>query len=270
MQMNSLITMQHITVRYGEKTVLQDMSLSVAAGEFLGIIGPNGAGKSTLFRVLLGMRQPDRGHVSFHTADGAKLPLSAIGYVPQSRMIDPEMPIRVRDFVSLGLPHRFRPWLTSEDRKRVDQALELTGASHMALQSIGKLSGGEKQRVYLAQALVRSPRILLLDEPTSNLDPGAQEMMASIVHSVCREQGISVLFISHDVNLIAKVADRVLYLTQGHYAIGTIDEVIRPDVLAALYGTPVRVEKSGSRLIVTTDSVGMGSAICYHGEPATL
>lgn len=266
--MNHIVSLQDVTVSYAGKTVLNHISFSVSEGEFLGIIGPNGAGKTTLFRVLLGLLEPDKGHVSLQTGNGEPLPLSAVGYVPQSRLIDPEMPIQVRDFVSLGLPHKFRPWLTARDKALVEQSLQLTGSDHLAHKSIGKLSGGEKQRVFLAQALVRNPRILLLDEPTSNLDPGAQEAMASIVHSVCRQKNISVLFISHDINLIAKVADRILYLTQGHHAIGTINEVIRSDVLSQLYGTAVQVARSGSRLVVTTDANDMGSSICYHGEPS--
>lgn len=265
--MNSIIKLDQIRVGYGGNTVLNEISFTVPQGEFLGIIGPNGAGKTTMFRVILGLLEPHSGKLSIKTEQGAALPASAIGYVPQSRLIDPETPIQARDFVSLGLPHKYRPWLSAKDRKTVEEALELTGASHLAKKSIGKLSGGEKQRIFLAQALVRHPRILLLDEPTSNLDPGAQETLASIVHRVSRSHRISVLFISHDINLIAKVADRILYLTKGDHAIGTIDEVIRTDVLSKLYGTPVEVNRANSRLIVTTNPTEAGSTICFHGEP---
>lgn len=264
--MSSAISLQNVTVHYNGNLVLDHLSLSVQQGEFLGIIGPNGAGKTTLFRVLLGLIQPSKGSVTLTDQQGNILPFSSIGYVPQSRLIDPETPIRVRDFISLGLPHRFRPWLTSADKERVEEAMLLTGSLHLAEKSIGKLSGGEKQRVFLAQALVRDPQVLLLDEPTSNLDPGAQEAMASVVHTISRKKNMSVLFISHDINLIANVADRILYLTKGHYAIGTIEEVIRPEVLTKLYGTKVQVTHSGSKLVVATSTNEFGSTICYHGN----
>lgn len=266
--MGPFISVNDVHASRGGKPVLEHLSFTVKPGEFLGIIGPNGAGKTTLFGVILGLIEPQAGTVRITTEDGRSASPSVVGYVPQSRPIDPETPIQVWDFVSLALPHKYRPWLTRSDKARVKEALELTQAAHLARQSIGRLSGGEKQRVFLAQALVREPKILLLDEPTSNLDPGAQEQMAAVVNEVCRRKGVSVLFISHDVNLIAQYADRILYLTRGHYAIGTVDEVIRSDVLSQLYGTPVHVSRAGSKLIVASAANEAGSAICYHGEPS--
>lgn len=255
-----------VSVHLGGQQVLEQLSFTVEPGQLLGIIGPNGAGKSTLFRVILGIQPPQTGSVRLVSDDGREGAVSLIGYVPQARLIDPEIPIEVRDFVSLGLPHKYRPWLNRMDKARVAELLEMTGTGHLAHQSLGRLSGGERQRVYLAQALARNPQILLLDEPTSNLDPGAQEKIAAVVHTICRQRGVSVLFISHDVNLIAQYADRILYLTKGHYAIGTVAEVIRPEVLSRLYGTPVRVGTDGTKLVVTTEGQAAG-AICYHGDP---
>jgi zinc/manganese transport system ATP-binding protein len=264
--MTHSISLEHITVSLGGEKILSDVSLDLRPGEFLGVIGPNGAGKSTLFRVILGLVEPQEGIVRLMGPQGRPATPSQIGYVPQSRQLDAETPITVFDFVSLALPHKYRPWLTRRDKEAVREALRLTQSGHLAGKSIGRLSGGERQRVYLAQALVRGPGILMLDEPTSNLDPGAQEKMAAVVHRVCREKGIAVLFISHDVNLIAQYADRILYLTRGHYAVGTVEEVIRPDVLSPLYGTNVRVEHRGARLTVLTDPADR-VPICYH-EPA--
>jgi zinc/manganese transport system ATP-binding protein len=260
------VALENIHLSRGGRTVLDRLSFTVRPGEFLGIIGPNGAGKSTLFAVILGLIAPQAGEVRITGADGRRSPSHAIGYVPQTRPIDPETPIVVKDFVGLALPHKYRPWLTREDRNRVEEALQLAGVVHLADKSVGKLSGGEKQRVYLAQALVRKPQLLLLDEPTASLDPGAQERMASVVNEVCRTQAATVMFISHDINLIAQYADRILYLARGQYAIGTVDEVIRSDVLTRLYGAPMNVGVHGSRLsVVPADEAG--TAICYHGEP---
>jgi zinc/manganese transport system ATP-binding protein len=260
------LAVQNVSVHIQGKSILNHVSFTITPGQFMGIIGPNGAGKTTLFRVLLGMLEPTRGSVSFLDEDQRPVTsASVIGYVPQSRQIDPELPMTAEDFINLGLPHRYRFWPTSGDRELVAEALQLTDAVRLAKQPIGKLSGGERQRIYLAQALVRKPQILLLDEPTSNLDPGAQEQMASVVNRICRERNVSVLFISHDINLIARYADRILYLTRGHYAEGTVEEVMSSDVLSRLYGSQVQVMKMDSKLVVVSSGQDAGAPICYHG-----
>jgi zinc/manganese transport system ATP-binding protein len=267
------LDVNHVSVDLGGRRVIHDLSFQVKHGEFLGILGPNGAGKTTLFRVLLELLRPTEGTVHVRGRSGMDQEtngvstlkgIATIGYVPQARQIDPELPMQVRDFVSLGLPHPFRFWLSRHDKETVQSAMELTDCARFAHQPIGKLSGGERQRAYLAQALVRSPQILLLDEPTSNLDPGAQEAMAAVVHQFCRSQGISVLFISHDVNLIARYADRILYITPGHYAVGTVDEVMRTDVLQRLYGTAVDLVRLADKLylVATDQTIGGGTDIC--------
>lgn len=256
-----------VSVHLGGQQILNQLSFTVHPGEFLGIIGPNGAGKTTLFRLLLGIIEPQDGDVHFKGGDlKPAVPSSIIGYVPQSRLIDPEIPITAWDFVSLGLPHKFRPWSTPKDRRIISEAMRLTDSEHLSKKSVGKLSGGEKQRVFLAQALVRNPQILLLDEPTSNLDPSAQEHMASVVDRICRERGVSVLFISHDINLIARYAHRILYLTRGQYAVGTVEEVMQPEVLSKLYGNSVEIMKVGSNLLVISSGKDVVPPICFHGE----
>jgi zinc/manganese transport system ATP-binding protein len=260
---------QGISVHLDGKTILNNLSFQVKAGEFIGILGPNGAGKTTLFRVLLKLIRPQSGKVIFPKQNNSfeltsLIKKTVIGYVPQSRQIDSDLPMHAWDFVCLGLPHPLRPWLNRIDKAAVQEALELTGATPFAGKSIGQLSGGERQRVFLAQALVRNPHILLLDEPTSNLDPGAQEAMASVVNSICRKRQISVLLISHDVNLINRYADRILYITPGHFAMGTIDEVMQTEVLQKLYGSAVEVMRMEGKLYIVTSDQTKLSAICYH------
>ncbi|NBD24130.1 metal ABC transporter ATP-binding protein [Paenibacillus glycinis] len=252
---------QHIDVHLGGRSILNDVSFHVDSGEFLGILGPNGAGKTTLFRVLLQLIKPQSGSIAFPRPVEAGH--TAIGYVPQARQIDPELPLHAWDFVALGLPHAIRPWLNRRDRASVQAALDLAGAAQLARKSIGRLSGGEKQRVFLAQALVRNPHLLLLDEPTSNLDPGAQEEMAAVIDRVRRERNIAVLLISHDVNLVNRYADRILYLTPRHYAVGTVDEVMQTSVLQRLYGSSVDVLRVEGKLLVTISSDPV-PAICRH------
>jgi zinc/manganese transport system ATP-binding protein len=252
------VTLKNVNVSFDGKWVLRDFSFSVESGEFLGIIGPNGSGKTTLMRVLLSMLKPNEGTVKIEKD-------SRIGYVPQSRQIDPDTPLSSRNFVSLGLPHKFRPWLSRQDRTIVEEALELTNSMDYADKPIGKLSGGQRQRLFLAQALVRNPQILLLDEPTSNLDPGAQESIASVVDQVRRERGITVLFVSHDVNLISRYADKILYMTKDSYAIGTVNEIMQSSVLSKLYGMPVEVVHAGSGLLVSfANTKETAASICVH------
>lgn len=249
------ITLENVNVYLGREWILRNISFEVNPGEFLGIIGPNGAGKSTLLRVLLGMIQPQEGTVQIMGRGITTVGSSLIGYVPQARQIDPETPLRAWDFVSFGLPHKFRPWLTKNDRMLIQDALRLTDSERFAEKPLGKLSGGERQRLFLAQALLRDPKILLLDEPTSNLDPGAQEMITAVVERVNRERGISIVFVTHDINLISRYAHQILYLTREHYVKGTVEEVMQPDVLSRLYGVPVEVSQSGAKILVSTPPI---------------
>jgi len=261
------IIVQDVNVFFSGKTILNHLTFQVNPGEFIGIIGPNGAGKTTLFRTLLGMIQPQSGTILFRDANRQPVsPAAMIGYVPQSRQMDAETPLTAREFVSLGLRHKIRPWLTAADQFAVGEALRLTQSEHLADQMIGKLSGGERQRIYLAQALIRNPQVLLLDEPTSNLDPGAQEKMAEVVAKISAESGVSVLFISHDINLMARYATRILYLTNENYAVGTVDEVIQSDVLSKLYGSAIEVAKKGTKLLIIFADDEVVAPICYHGE----
>jgi zinc/manganese transport system ATP-binding protein len=217
--MSVRIELDDISVSLGGQPVLDRVSFVIEPGEFIGIIGPNGAGKSTLLRVILGNISADSGQVKIMATDGSPAPRHAIGYMPQTRLIDPELPISATDFVGFGLPHRYRPWLNRADRGRVSELLGLVGAAHLAGKPIGRLSGGERQRVCLAQALAGDPKALLLDEPTASLDPAMQEQIADLIGGICREKVISVLFISHDVELVEERADRMLYMGEGEYSL---------------------------------------------------
>jgi zinc/manganese transport system ATP-binding protein len=259
------IEVKDVDVWLGGRQVLQDLTFSVPHGEFLGVIGPNGAGKTTFMRLLLGLIQPQAGTVTVLGETRRKKIAPLLGYVPQARHFDPETPISVREFVSFGLPKSFRPWLSRKEKKAVDEVIQKVGAEVFADQPIGRLSGGERQRLFLAQALLGNPRCLLLDEPTSNLDPGAQERLTALVDQLRKERDMTVVFISHDINLMARYADRILYLTHGHYAYGRVEEVLTAEVLTRLYGTPMKVSyASGEIMISMADEDEKAPPICVH------
>jgi zinc/manganese transport system ATP-binding protein len=259
------IEVNQVDIWLGGKPVLQGLNLQIHQGEFLGVIGPNGAGKTTFMRLLLGWVRPQKGTVTVFGETRRRKILPLLGYVPQARHFDPETPISGREFVSFGLARSFRPWLTKQERSAVDAVIRQVGAESFVDQPIGRLSGGERQRLYLAQALLGDPRCLLLDEPTSNLDPGAQERLTALVDQVRRERGMTVVFISHDINLMARYADRILYLARGHYACGKVSEVLTAEVLTGLYGTPMNITRlNGDIVISMANEEEQAPPLCVH------
>ena len=241
----------NVSLQRGERRILTRLTFAIAAGEFVGVIGGNGAGKSTLLRVALGLLTPGSGDVRIfgRTPRDAR---GTIGYVPQRIELDPDMPLRARDFVALGIDGaRFGLPLPSSDRHaRVTETLADVGATEFADRPIGRLSGGEQQRLAIAQAIVGRPKLLLLDEPLANLDLGSAMEIVSLVARLGRERQMTVLLVAHDVNPLLRVMDRVLYLASGRAAIGTVEAVVNEDTLSRLYDRPVDVLRVRDRVIV--------------------
>jgi zinc/manganese transport system ATP-binding protein len=239
----SALEVSELTVRFGARTVLDEVSFSLERGNVAGLIGANGAGKTTLLRSILGQQPVSHGRV---TVDGA------IGYVPQKFLLDPDMPLRGRDLVGLGLDgHRFGPVLPSRHRaERVEAMLGAVGASAFADTRVGRLSGGEQQRILLAHALIGEPRLLLLDEPLANLDLASAKQTVELLATLAAEHDLAVLISAHELNQLLAVLDRVVYLADGRAVAGGVDEVIRPDVLSGLYGRHVDVIRIHGRVIV--------------------
>jgi zinc/manganese transport system ATP-binding protein len=248
-------------VRLGGREIWRDVTLSVARGEFVAVLGPNGAGKSTLVRALLGLVPLSTGRARvLGRAPGARN--RNIGYLPQRRSFDRGLRIRARDVVRLGVDGvRWGTPLPVLDRllssrarsldRRVDEVVALVGATSYVDRPVGELSGGEQQRILIAQALVSRPDLLLLDEPLDSLDMANQQAVSAVVRRVCREQGVTVLLVAHDVNPILPHLDRVLYVAGGHALIGPPEEVVSTRSLTRLYGVPVEVLRTGDgRLVV--------------------
>ena len=241
---------------YGSETVWSNATFDIAAGAFVAILGPNGAGKSTLLRQVLGLLRPQSGTIEV-LGEPPRRGNPAIGYVPQARTLDPEVAFRGVDLVRLGLDgHRFGfapPWRSQRDqRDAVGRAVESVGATGYAHRRLGAMSGGERQRLLLAQALVGDPALLLLDAPLANLDVRNQATMAELIGSVARARHLTVLLVAHDLNPLRNMIDVVCYVAGGNVAFGPPDEVVTPEVLSKLYGAPVEVlvDSRGRRFVV--------------------
>ena len=247
-----LLTLDNIGVRLGGRQVLSDVTFSLRKGEFTGVIGPNGAGKTTLLRVILGLLEPSGGQVLIDGEPVNSKNKAAIGYVPQKLVIDPDMPLRARDVVALGIDgHRLGFALPSRQRREmIEAALADVGAAGYANARVGELSGGEQQRVLIAHALISRPRLLLLDEPLANLDITSEQEIVAVLGRLAREQKIAVLLSAHDMNPLLGVMDRIVYVANGRVATGSTDEVVTSEGLTRLYGHQVDVVRVQNRVLV--------------------
>ena len=245
------IEFRGVALALGSRLVLADISLRIADGEFVGVLGPNGAGKTTMLRAVLGLVRPAAGTIRV-LGRPVRRGNPEIGYMPQTRASPGTPTISGRDFVaSVVRGHRLGlPVLLRRDRVEIDRALDLVGAAGLACRPLADLSGGERQRLLLAQALIGRPRLLLLDEPLTSLDPHREREVVGLVRRVQRELGIAVLFCAHELNPLVGAMDRVLYLGSGQAALGTIEEVFTGPVLSRLYGTEIEVVRAGGHLLV--------------------
>ena len=268
---DAILDVDGISVWLAGREVLHDVRFRIMPGEFTGLIGSNGAGKTTLFRVILGLQTPSTGSVLV----GGR-PLTRrnpiIGYVPQKIFLDPDMPLRARDVVGLGLDgHRLGiPLDWGRRRQAVDAMLDAVDARRFADARVGNLSGGEQQRVLIAHALISRPRLLLLDEPLANLDIGAEGEVVALLARIAREQRIAVFISAHDVNPLLPVMDRLVYVAAGKTASGTTAEVIRPEVLSALYGQHVDVLRVHGRILVVAGAEGPSGVTFEETEGAAV
>jgi zinc/manganese transport system ATP-binding protein len=251
-------------VRVGGRTIWSDVDLDIGSGQFVAVLGPNGVGKSTLIKTLLGLIRLSAGEV--HVL--GRQPGDAnrdIGYLPQRRAFDEGLRLRAVDLVELGRDgHRWGVPLPRRRRDtRVDELIDLVGATHYAGRPIGELSGGEQQRILIAQALVRRPSLLLLDEPLDSLDLPNQASVSALIADISRSQDIAVMLVAHDVNPVLPYLDQVVYLGHGHAVSGSPADVVTTDTLSALYDAPVEVlHASDGRLVV----VGQPEPPAHHAD----
>ncbi len=259
------IAFDRVTLARAGRIVLTDVSAAIRPGEFIGVFGPNGAGKTTLLHAVLGLLQPVSGALRVFGATPMRGNDEA-GYLPQTRTPSPDLRLRGRDFVASAFRgERFGlPRLGRDGRREVDWAIETVEAKALAYRVLRELSGGELQRLHLAQALLGKPKLLLLDEPLTGLDPHFQEAAVALVKRIQRSRGITVLFTAHELNPLLGAMDRVLYLGQGRAALGTVDEVITGEVLSRLYGARIEVLRGNGRILVASGRGPVESDVHRH------
>lgn len=245
---SEVLVVEGVSVSFPGHTVLHGVGFTMEAGQFCGLIGSNGSGKTTLLRTILGFQKPDAGRIRINGAGGR----ASIGYVPQQIVLDPYLPLRARDLVALGLDGRRigLPLPSRRRREAVESTLQAVEAQSFADQRMGDLSGGQQQRVLIGHALIRKPRLLLLDEPLASLDVRSVAGIVGLLHRLCVEQGIAVLLSAHDMNPLLPVMDRIVYLANGHAASGSTQEVVRSEVLGRLYGYHIDVVRVHGRVLV--------------------
>lgn len=243
--MTALLAIQKASIEFDDRAIWRDVNLEVQAGEFIAIIGSNGSGKSLLLKSILGLQQLSTGQIKF-------APKTEVGYIPQHRTTEALQPLKVKDLVRFGLDgqHYGVALPSRQAREKVAAALASVDATHLAEGQVSKLSGGEFQRVRVAQAMISNPQLILADEPLSALDLHHQMTISELINQQRIATGAAVLFVTHDLNPIISFVDRVLYLANGKYSIGSVDEVMRSEVLTNLYGYPIDVVRNQGRIVV--------------------
>jgi zinc/manganese transport system ATP-binding protein len=260
-----VLAVRQASVSLSGREILHDIDFALEPGEFCGLIGANGSGKTTLIRTILGFVPLSRGNVT--VAGGGRL--ASVGYVPQKFVLDPYMPMRGRDLVALGLDgHRLGlPLPSKRRRQKVDEMLDAVDAMHFADRRIGDLSGGQQQRVVIAHALVRRPRLLVLDEPLASLDIRSAAGIVALLRRLSREYRITVLLSAHDMNPLLPAMDRIVYLANGRAATGPVDAVVRTNVLSELYGYHIDVIRVHGRIVVVAAGNEDGAAAAVERDP---
>ncbi len=256
----TIIAASDLAAGYGNRTIWKEASFEVDSGEFVALLGPNGAGKTTLIRLILGLDEPKRGRLHVF-GKKPKKGNPRIGYVPQRHAIDDEIRIDALEFVRLGLSGAKwgmgSPMRTRAERTQALEALDAVDGRSLAERPLGELSGGELQRIFLAQALVGSPDLLLLDEPLANMDIRRENELIRLVSQIAKSRHIAVMLIAHDINPLLPVVDRIMYVVNGQIATGKVDEVITDKVLSSLYGAPIEVlrDSRGRVAVLGTEEV---------------
>jgi zinc/manganese transport system ATP-binding protein len=260
-----VVSLRGAGLQFGQRALWKDLDVDIQAGEFFAVLGPNGSGKTSFLKVLLGLQQLHSGTVTV-AGQAVERGSRKIGYIPQQKSFAPDTPLRARDLVALGVDgHRWGLRIKAKAvNERVDGLLDLVGASDYARVPLGQLSGGEQQRLRVAQALAAEPELLLCDEPLLSLDLHHQQAVSALINQQCHERNSAVVFVTHEINPVIDYVDRVLYLAGGRFRVGTPEEVMTTEVLSELYNSRVEVIRANGRIVV----VGLPDATTHYHDDA--
>ncbi|WP_347107835.1 metal ABC transporter ATP-binding protein [Paenarthrobacter sp. S56] len=263
--MTPVVSLRGASLQFGKRTLWRDLDLDISPGEFFAVLGPNGSGKTSFLKVLLGLQELHSGTVTLG-GQPVERGSRSIGYIPQQKSFAPDTPLRAKDLVGLGIDgHRWGLRLGARKiNQRIDALLERVGASDYAKVPVGQLSGGEQQRLRVAQALASDPRLLLCDEPLLSLDLHHQQGVSSLINEQCHGKNSAVVFVTHEINPVIDYVDRVLYLAGGRFRVGTPEEVMTTEVLSDLYNSHVEVIRANGRIVV----VGLPDATTHFHDDA--
>jgi len=253
-----IIRFENATILYRHRAAVERMTLDIRAGEFVGIIGPNGSGKTTFLKAILGLVTPASGSVRVFDCSCERLRCehrARIGYLPQKELVDPHFPITVAEAVMMGRysTSGLLRYPGRDDRAIVRDALAAVGMTHHADAPLGELSGGQQQRVMIARALAQRPEVLLLDEPTTGIDAATQHALMELISRLHRERKLTILFVTHDINLISRVVDRLVLLKTRIVASGPPAAVLTQATLAEVYGKDIVVTHDGAPYVIVGD-----------------
>ncbi len=233
---HATIEAQGLALGYGGRVVLRDVDITIRAGEFWFLLGPNGSGKTTLLRALLGVLPPLAGRLALHADLAGR---RRVGVVPQRCDLNPALPTTVREFVLLGTVGARAP--RREEQARLAWALEHAGLGGMERRSYWALSGGQRQRALVARALVRRPSLLILDEPTLNLDPAAEDALLRLLTELRRTQALTLVFVTHDVEVAARYGTHLALVSGGRVRAGAAQDLLTADVLGDVFGVAMHI-----------------------------
>jgi zinc transport system ATP-binding protein len=254
-----VISLSHIRFGSSKKPILENLSLEIQAGQFVGIIGPNGAGKSTLLTLIAGLQKPEAGHIDLFgrclNRQSRRTLQRDMGYLHQTHGSLPDIPMRAYDVVAMGLSNFNKPLWShffgnkTKDKEQIEHALSLVEMSNHIDDDFRQLSGGQQQRIRLARALVRKPKLLLLDEPSAALDSRRQEKLYQLLRKLCDEENMTVLMVEHDVAAITSYVDSVACLNKHIHLHAKRGETIPDEVWSAMYGDHVNIVAHDSSCI---------------------
>lgn len=264
-----VVELSNATLRFGKRTLWANLTATIHAGEFVAILGPNGTGKTTLLKAILGTAHLSSGRIRIN-GDLPGRDNTKLGYVPQQKSFDRFLPVRGRDLVELGLNgNRFGLHNHAAAASRVEAAIAQVHAESYADMPIGMLSGGEQQRIRIAQAIVGAPTVLLCDEPLLSLDLPSQGLITHLLHEYSERNNAAVIFVTHEINPILPYVDKVLYIANGKWILDTPARVLRTDTLTTLYNSPVEVlEHRGRLLVIGADEAVQNTQNAHHEEHA--